>query len=159
MSGDHNTGWRKRKIALDKKAENAHELGLDYEPSKTVMDMAREAGFVTLSINEDTWGPYLERFAALVQEQYAEMHTPKWSPKIQQLFNKDGVLESQTIQYAPQSIPVPYPAQRKPLTDAEIQSIHDTYHKRTEQNFCPRCGKRTADLTTIHTCTPPQENL
>ena len=27
-----------------------------------------------------------------------------------------------------------------------------------EQNFCPRCGKRTPDLTTIHTCTPPQEN-
>ena len=25
-----------------------------------------------------------------------------------------------------------------------------------ERNFCPRCGKRTADLTTIHTCTPPQ---
>jgi hypothetical protein len=25
-------------------------------------------------------------------------------------------------------------------------------------NFCPRCGKRTADPTTIHTCTPPQEN-
>ena len=24
----------------------------------------------------------------------------------------------------------------------------------TEQNFCPRCGKRTND---IHTCTPPQE--
>jgi hypothetical protein len=24
-----------------------------------------------------------------------------------------------------------------------------------EQNFCPRCGKRTKD---IHTCTPPQEN-
>ncbi len=27
-----------------------------------------------------------------------------------------------------------------------------------DRNFCPRCGKRTADLTTIHTCTPPQEN-
>ena len=28
-----------------------------------------------------------------------------------------------------------------------------------ERNFCPRCGKRTAivDLSTIHTCTPPQE--
>jgi hypothetical protein len=26
-----------------------------------------------------------------------------------------------------------------------------------ERNFCPRCGKRTADLTAIHTCTPPQE--
>jgi len=23
-------------------------------------------------------------------------------------------------------------------------------------NFCPRCGKRTPDPTTIHTCTPPQ---
>jgi hypothetical protein len=27
-----------------------------------------------------------------------------------------------------------------------------------ERNFCQRCGKRTADPTTIHTCTPPQEN-
>lgn len=27
-----------------------------------------------------------------------------------------------------------------------------------ERNFCSRCGKRTADLTSIHTCTPPQEN-
>ena len=25
-----------------------------------------------------------------------------------------------------------------------------------EQNFCPRCGKRTKD---IHTCTPPQETI
>jgi hypothetical protein len=24
-----------------------------------------------------------------------------------------------------------------------------------EWNFCERCGKRTADLTVIHTCTPP----
>ena len=40
--GDHNmnqtdSGWRKRQIALDKKAENARELGLDYEPDKTVI--------------------------------------------------------------------------------------------------------------------------
>jgi hypothetical protein len=28
-----------------------------------------------------------------------------------------------------------------------------------EWNFCERCGKRTADLTVIHTCTPPQENI
>jgi hypothetical protein len=42
---DVNTGWRKRQIALDKKAENARELGLDYEPSKTI-EMAREAGMV-----------------------------------------------------------------------------------------------------------------
>ena len=25
-----------------------------------------------------------------------------------------------------------------------------------EWNFCERCGKRIADLTVIHTCTPPQ---
>ena len=27
-----------------------------------------------------------------------------------------------------------------------------------ERNFCQRCGKRTADLTVIHTCTPPQQD-
>jgi len=32
------------------------------------------------------------------------------------------------------------------------------YREPEERNFCQRCGKRTADLTTIHTCTPPQEN-
>ena len=26
-----------------------------------------------------------------------------------------------------------------------------------KHNFCSRCGKRTKDLTTIHTCTPPQD--
>jgi hypothetical protein len=32
------------------------------------------------------------------------------------------------------------------------------YREPEERNFCPRCGKRTADLTTIHTCTPPEKN-
>jgi membrane protease subunit (stomatin/prohibitin family) len=32
---------------------------------------------------------------------------------------------------------------------------YTTPPKRTEQNFCSRCGKRTND---IHTCTPPKEN-
>jgi len=27
-----------------------------------------------------------------------------------------------------------------------------------ERNFCSRCGKRTADVITIHTCTPPRGN-
>jgi hypothetical protein len=30
----------------------------------------------------------------------------------------------------------------------------DTQPPQLEQNFCPRCGKRTND---IHTCTPPQK--
>jgi hypothetical protein len=37
------------------------------------------------------------------------------------------------------------------------QFINTTPPQRTEQNFCSRCGKRTKDLTTIHTCTPPQD--
>ena len=35
---DTTSGWRKRQIALDIKAENARELGLDYEP--TIIEMA-----------------------------------------------------------------------------------------------------------------------
>ena len=39
------------------------------------------------------------------------------------------------------------------------QTSHDTTPPQIEErNFCSRCGKRTADLTVIHTCTPPQEN-
>ena len=26
-----------------------------------------------------------------------------------------------------------------------------------QRSFCSRCGKRTKDLTHIHTCTPPQD--
>ena len=70
MSGDHNmnqtdSGWRKRQIALDKKAENARELGLDYEPDKTVIEMAEQA---SLS-RQDWWkdDEALERFAELVR--------------------------------------------------------------------------------------------
>lgn len=51
-----------------------------------------------------------------------------------------------------------------PLDDGEISRGWEQYPLYTtppqlkERNFCPRCGKRTADLTVIHTCTPPQEN-
>ena len=40
------------------------------------------------------------------------------------------------------------------LDDAKVQNWH-TNPPQLEQNFCPRCGKRTND---IHTCTPPKEN-
>ena len=39
-----------------------------------------------------------------------------------------------------------------------ITAIKEALAQPEERNFCPRCGKRTADLTVIHTCTPPQEN-
>jgi len=41
---------------------------------------------------------------------------------------------------------------------AAITAIREALEQPEERNFCPRCGKRTADLTTIHTCTPPDDN-
>ena len=42
----------------------------------------------------------------------------------------------------------------KPQLDAV--PLYTTPPKQEPRNFCPRCGKRTADLTVIHTCTPPR---
>jgi len=74
MSGDRNmnqtdSAWRKRQIALDKKAENARELGLDYEPSKTIQEMAYEAGLLPC---EGIHPKDLEAFAKLVREDERE---------------------------------------------------------------------------------------
>ena len=43
-------------------------------------------------------------------------------------------------------------------TNEAITAIKAALSQPEERNFCSRCGKRTADLTVIHTCTPPQEN-
>jgi len=77
---DTNTGWRKRQIALDIKAENARQLGLDYEPNKTI-EMAREAGFMAFEYpalidKEDL--KKLEAFAALVRE---DERNRTWTPE------------------------------------------------------------------------------
>jgi len=38
----------------------------------------------------------------------------------------------------------------------EIRALYTTPQPQEPRNFCSRCGKRTADLTVIHTCTPPE---
>jgi len=46
------------------------------------------------------------------------------------------------------------------LTIAYQSGYHDGKKAalaRREWNFCERCGKRTRDLTVIHTCTPPPQ--
>ena len=52
---------------------------------------------------------------------------------------------------------------RDPWREAVAQPERDHWREATaqpeERNFCPRCGKRTADLTTIHTCTPPASKI
>ena len=47
---------------------------------------------------------------------------------------------------------------KKPSSTYKPIPLYTTPPQLEERNFCPRCGKRTADLTVIHTCTPPQEN-
>ena len=46
---------------------------------------------------------------------------------------------------------IPFTNRVEPLKTGDLLYTHAD-----ERNFCPRCGKRTADLTTIHTCTPPR---
>jgi hypothetical protein len=46
---------------------------------------------------------------------------------------------------------IPFANRIEPLKTGDLLYTHAE-----ERNFCPRCGKRTADPTTIHTCTPPQ---
>jgi hypothetical protein len=73
MSTDKtDSGWRKRQIALDKKAENARELGLDYEPDKTIIEMARQAGFIDADWNIRIVLPHLKAFAKRVREDERE---------------------------------------------------------------------------------------
>jgi len=62
------SGWRKRQIALDKKTDNARELGLDYEPS--IIEMARELGFQNSS-NPDLYDVMLASYKSI--EAFAEL--------------------------------------------------------------------------------------
>ena len=49
------------------------------------------------------------------------------------------------------------PVQERVATMKMLHTYGDiTPPEQEPRNFCPRCGKRTPDLTTIHTCTPPE---
>jgi hypothetical protein len=53
------SGWRKRQISLDKKAENARELGLDYEPVFTYDQVKAHIQAAMLSERE-SWPAEME---------------------------------------------------------------------------------------------------
>ena len=59
-----------------------------------ILRMAREAGFTTLSINEDLWGPYLERFAALVAAHERERIIAANAPEIEKVNEYIKALEN-----------------------------------------------------------------
>jgi hypothetical protein len=54
----------------------------------------------------------------------------------------------------------PQPAQEPDMLTIAYQSGYydgkQAALAKREWNFCERCGKRTGDLSVIHTCTPPQ---
>jgi len=67
--------------------------------------------------------------------------------------NSNGMTFAQRCQVSEQCLPnTPY---RAMLTNLHDEMLAALAKPEQEQNFCPRCGKRTND---IHTCTPPQEN-
>ena len=51
----------------------------------------------------------------------------------------------------------PQRTEQEPQIAFNAEVVEYVAPQRTEQNFCSRCGKRTKDLTHIHTCTPPQD--
>jgi hypothetical protein len=61
----------------------------------------------------------------------------------------------------PQGIPVEQwvnpPQRTEPLIGCVNHDCAKCKEQQVERNFCSRCGKRTKDMTHIHTCTPPRE--
>jgi hypothetical protein len=72
------SGWRKRQIALDKKADNARQLGLDYEPfkrehmtDKETLKLALEALENLFDTNEHSGGVAVWRLGGSAQPREA----------------------------------------------------------------------------------------
>jgi len=71
----------------------------------------------------------------------------------------DSRLVKQAITAIKEALAQPAPPPPECKTEAEQTAYAFGWWKALEaepRNFCPRCGKRTADLTAIHTCTPPE---
>jgi hypothetical protein len=69
------SGWRKRQIALDQKAENARELGLDYAPKPVAWEQFHEhiAG-PNYVAPQRTW-------VGLTDEEIEQGHKDSWVTK------------------------------------------------------------------------------
>ena len=46
---------------------------------------------------------------------------------------------------------------KEAVAQPKIDPWREAVAQPEERNFCPRCGKRIADPTLVHTCTPPQD--
>jgi len=61
---------------------------------------------------------------------YTADGTMNWTPKIEAVFNKDGVMTSQTIQYSPQGEKQPFP--HPPLRPLPVDRIKELFSKQKE---------------------------
>jgi hypothetical protein len=122
------TGWRKRQV----------------------LEMAERS-----SLSKQDWwkdDDALEAFAALVREDALAQPAPVQEP-VAWLLYKSNHKESFWLDKGDA-----YNLELTPEHRWEPLYTTPPAAQPEERNFCPRCGKRTRDLTTIHTCTPPQEN-
>jgi len=90
----------------------------------------------------------------------AQMYIAEYESALQKEYQR-GYDAGKAAQPA-QEPPPWWPAVENILTEYGLQAIDfvadfNAALAGREWNFCERCGKRTADLTVIHTCTPPQE--
>jgi hypothetical protein len=158
MSGDHNQSdqdWRKRQIALDIKAENARVLGLDYEPDKTIMDMARESWIDVYGLGHDriSFVKALEAFAALIR---ADERNRTWTQKCWTEYERSiAAVEREACAKVVESHGTWFTTETVAAAIRARGTTPPAAQPKQKRNFCPRCGKRAGDY--IHTCTPPQE--
>jgi len=110
------SGWRKRQIALDIKAENARELGLDYEPDKREHMTDKEALKLALEA--------LERSVATCFDQYAH----------EQVMSKPKHFVNQTIAAIKEALAQP---EQEPVACVH-EWVDDTKTKPAWR--CAKCG-------------------
>ena len=73
-------------------------------------------------------------------------------------YGEARIILRQALEQPVQEPPIDFVLAYGGIYAAQRAALEATLAQPEERYFCQRCGKRTADLTVIHTCTPPQEN-
>lgn len=158
-------GWRKRQIVqtqTKKETPMIETMKQALEAFKAIhgtLTLANEQGLIidTLWLSEhETLFDYITSEADLLRqsiEQADKQEPVAWKLNVD-INNYQGQSEYRTVLAFR-----PDPAVTGNYEVNEVISAQPLYtspQPQTDRNFCGRCGKRTADLTVIHTCTPPQ---
>ena len=149
------------------------------------MKDAEDEAFDELAKRQGHWGGGYQAKKAMAADKLQEPEREALKLALEELegipfYRKYGVRISNAIKYIQEALAQPAQKLRKPyrieedddtqgyitanpdaLTIAYQSGFFDGKEAALagrEWNFCERCGKRTANKITIHTCTPPQEN-